>query len=451
MANPYHDATGRFCSKGEMITAIKEAAEAGNLDQYFELRRDYENIEQGKVEISQTTLNKVMNSGLVLNELTSDDIEVAFEAIDIDKNHGVSKLISFIENPEVPADVMERIYDLPIEQKENLLKALGRNWRSHEERVPPEFYLNFVKPEESTDVTSHYLGMSRMLTFEQKVNLLRESPSSFANFIEGSPSEKNFLSSPELRQEFLEDVNKKTADPNVSSEVKDNMLYKLSRYSDREAQAVVFEKTIQMYEDTGRAVPYSYSYEDLSPLHSLMSNEKVDPKLLARTASWMQENAEATCHIDVYKEAYHNLLTSTKGSIPPWAIGSSLRKGSPSPELEQKYIKASKILKDESGTMLDQSRAQSIVSDYYSYTDTQTSLNKQRAALTKPYKKLKRELAKLEKSVYGNYEERKAVRAQIEQLTIEDTRLRSSIHSGAWYAQKAWYTSELNRIADTLN
>lgn len=45
MPNPYHDAEGKFCSRGEMQKAIQHAAETGNLEQYFELRTDFEKIE----------------------------------------------------------------------------------------------------------------------------------------------------------------------------------------------------------------------------------------------------------------------------------------------------------------------------------------------------------------------------------------------------------------------
>lgn len=44
MPNPYHDETGRFCSKEEMQGAIKRLGEKGDLEGYFHLRNEYEEL-----------------------------------------------------------------------------------------------------------------------------------------------------------------------------------------------------------------------------------------------------------------------------------------------------------------------------------------------------------------------------------------------------------------------
>jgi len=50
MANPYHDADGKFCSRGEMETAIQHAASNNELDTYFSLRKDLEDIDAARVK-----------------------------------------------------------------------------------------------------------------------------------------------------------------------------------------------------------------------------------------------------------------------------------------------------------------------------------------------------------------------------------------------------------------
>ena len=50
MANPYHDADGKFCSRGEMETAIQNAASSNQLDTYFSLRKDLEDIDAARVK-----------------------------------------------------------------------------------------------------------------------------------------------------------------------------------------------------------------------------------------------------------------------------------------------------------------------------------------------------------------------------------------------------------------
>ena len=44
MANSYHDAQGKFCSKNEMRKAFEDLASQGNLEGYFKLRTEYEEI-----------------------------------------------------------------------------------------------------------------------------------------------------------------------------------------------------------------------------------------------------------------------------------------------------------------------------------------------------------------------------------------------------------------------
>lgn len=44
MANPYHDAAGRFCSANEMLASVNELARAGDVEGYMALRNEYQQI-----------------------------------------------------------------------------------------------------------------------------------------------------------------------------------------------------------------------------------------------------------------------------------------------------------------------------------------------------------------------------------------------------------------------
>jgi len=46
MANPYHDEEGRFCSRGEMLSAIDRVQKKEDYDGYFRLRTDFEAAEK---------------------------------------------------------------------------------------------------------------------------------------------------------------------------------------------------------------------------------------------------------------------------------------------------------------------------------------------------------------------------------------------------------------------
>ena len=49
MANPYHDETGKFCSRGEMLSAIQRLGTNGgatNYEEYSRMRSEFEKIER---------------------------------------------------------------------------------------------------------------------------------------------------------------------------------------------------------------------------------------------------------------------------------------------------------------------------------------------------------------------------------------------------------------------
>lgn len=50
MPNPYHDENGRFCSKGEMQSAVDRLADSGKLNEYFKLRNELEQLSQRTYE-----------------------------------------------------------------------------------------------------------------------------------------------------------------------------------------------------------------------------------------------------------------------------------------------------------------------------------------------------------------------------------------------------------------
>ncbi len=56
MANPYHDETGKFCARGEMIAAIDRVALSGDSNGYLKIRAEFEEAEKGKFLISTEDL-----------------------------------------------------------------------------------------------------------------------------------------------------------------------------------------------------------------------------------------------------------------------------------------------------------------------------------------------------------------------------------------------------------
>lgn len=50
MANPYHDSTGKFCSKGEMRSAIADLATSGKLEEATKLAKELQEIEESNTK-----------------------------------------------------------------------------------------------------------------------------------------------------------------------------------------------------------------------------------------------------------------------------------------------------------------------------------------------------------------------------------------------------------------
>lgn len=73
--NPYHDASGKFCSEGQMIGEIQAALRSGAVNVYFNLRADYEAIKRHNVpEISPDAISNLISGELKLNPEDEDNV-----------------------------------------------------------------------------------------------------------------------------------------------------------------------------------------------------------------------------------------------------------------------------------------------------------------------------------------------------------------------------------------
>lgn len=151
MPNPYHDETGRFCSKEEMgaavarlETAVAVAGDASGLDAharyketldtYFTLRRDYESANRAVVEMPEEWVASIAASGLQSMPETTDGIEAFYRSgleHELRKPNAfhVSKALAIFTHPATPGWIKDDIYrNASVEIKGAMIEELSREY-----------------------------------------------------------------------------------------------------------------------------------------------------------------------------------------------------------------------------------------------------------------------------------------------------------------------------------
>jgi len=204
MANPYHDETGKFCSRGEMQTAIERLADAQDLDGYFRLREEFNLIDQNKVVVSKELLSAYANSGIILHDKAinnAEDITQVYEAISKVNNHSLSgqaaQIESLLANPNTPQEVKD---DILIRSSLNVKRELADYIASDKSDLVDSDIFKFVKNETDPKVLLPFL-FSAKLTFEDRFNLAKRYEPGLSDLASYQP--QIFSREPKLQEELL--------------------------------------------------------------------------------------------------------------------------------------------------------------------------------------------------------------------------------------------------------
>lgn len=200
MPNPYHDETGKFCSKEEMGAAVDRLAtavavasddgEAGfkeryqqSLDAYFELRRDYDAINRGVAEMPEDWVAAVSSSGLQ-NSLPNS--EQGIEAIyrsglsdELRKPSGfrTPKALGLFTNEHTPQWIKDDIYrNASPEIKAEMIEEMSRELFGNKYiKITSEHLLPFTWGDNGHyDKVTRALLASSKLDFNAKYELAKE-------------------------------------------------------------------------------------------------------------------------------------------------------------------------------------------------------------------------------------------------------------------------------------
>lgn len=60
MANPFHDESGRFCSRDQMLNCIHQLAANGNVAEYIKLKSEFDEIDKGNTVVSKELLSTLL-------------------------------------------------------------------------------------------------------------------------------------------------------------------------------------------------------------------------------------------------------------------------------------------------------------------------------------------------------------------------------------------------------
>lgn len=236
MANPYHDAEGKFCSRDEMKGAIQTAQRAGNFEAYFQLRKEFEQIEKNKVEISKDTFDDFVKKSSIfvsLNEnMDSNDIRLAYNSAKqeiIENDSTKEKFLPYLRHPNLPEDVRQDILEsIP---EDSIAHTISKfNDDSHYSQKPV-----FLSRDDVIKLANRNLSYSvikrvadnPLLTFEDKYNIAKQGNEGLAALASIEP--KIFFKDETLSQEFY---SKMRALDKEGSPVASKYHSVLARYSD---------------------------------------------------------------------------------------------------------------------------------------------------------------------------------------------------------------------------
>lgn len=128
MANQYHDAEGKFCSKDGMKAAIKQLADKGEFNAFFKLNEEYNSIQHEETQATIASLKEAVEAtasdgkdrndygvyrrganpklvAVISNASTAEALESLAETVDMNEEN----VTAFYDNPETPVHVLKQI------------------------------------------------------------------------------------------------------------------------------------------------------------------------------------------------------------------------------------------------------------------------------------------------------------------------------------------------------
>ncbi len=285
MPNPYHDAEGKFCSKGEMQAAIQQAAVDNDLETYFRLRTDYDAIEKKTVTVTEEYLKKTVFSTDRYEFTDPEEIRtVYFKTTDVETHnyHNRARFyVNLLANPATPDDVKQDLLITNSDSERNriILDQIDsdRSYRRENNVLPQDIHTLFDN-ETDPEILDRNIG-SEALTFEQKYEFAQRTPSGLALLANAYPDE--VFDKGEVEAKFTEAAAKayQLEDSSANDRIKQRYFKAAAKasHSGPIAQALDNYNPVVLYQDKDGYVNIRYT-----PYHSFSKNPHLTPELDAK-------------------------------------------------------------------------------------------------------------------------------------------------------------------------
>lgn len=215
--NPYHDENGRFCSAGEMGQAVERLKQAGKVEEYFQLRKEYELAQNNQVEVPREFIEQAITSGMMY-ETSKNPVVVQYmyerfksgEPVRTTNYRlDVDSLDMFVEvgifkNPATSDEVKKELIENATPALKNYIleqTRRGHFWPNQKEEVTVDQIKTLLKGEKKAEVLQKAMA-SELLSLKDKQELVAttEANSVYASFVHHNSEE--VLADPQLAEEL---------------------------------------------------------------------------------------------------------------------------------------------------------------------------------------------------------------------------------------------------------
>jgi len=210
MANPYHDGTGKFCSKGEMQAALKELSKSDDYAAYAELRKSYDAIENSQTRTAEERIEDSYETELRLNTKTPESTQLSYELVKDkvggdhlgDKSYGHERFASRLMGSryltdDQRADLIARAtsWDIYRVVENDTYTYSTMNGPSTYRRLSPTDYKNLMARDDTREFMP-LIAKNGYVPFEERVSLI--GGSSWGTALLAMHNRKEFFANPAL-------------------------------------------------------------------------------------------------------------------------------------------------------------------------------------------------------------------------------------------------------------
>lgn len=253
MANPYHDETGRFCSRDLMLTSIHNLAVAGKVEEYIKLKSEFDDIDKGNVVISKETLSNLLVQAGV-EALPPEELDEAFAPTRFSPATDYSKM-----NPETVATLVEELA-----------------WsKAYEDAETGEEILSILKSVDYQEDVLYAAVASKALPYDIIAPIVKEQGSSLFYTLAEKYPEEVFQKDKEAFVNTLKTLHQDS----VGTVMNHQRFFQINSMN---VSLMNFAETLEDLETVATTIPYEYSYRSQQVGAQIVSHPKITKKLALR-------------------------------------------------------------------------------------------------------------------------------------------------------------------------